>query len=80
MDREVIDYDESNHGDGSEGYALPVMTIQLLLPAIGAVAVAVWETGRLWIMVAAGVLLLARWIWKSRAAVVDYSHRQGRSK
>jgi hypothetical protein len=60
--------------------ALPWTTLTMLLTAGGAVVVALWEKGRLVIMVGAGVLLLARWIWQSRQAVVGYSRRQGRGK
>jgi hypothetical protein len=74
-----IEYiDPANHGDGSERYALPWTTLTMLLTAVGAVLVALWDAGRLAIMVGAGVLLLARWIWQSRAAVVGYS--KGRRK
>jgi hypothetical protein len=71
--------DPANHGDGSERYALPWTTLTMLLTAVCSVLVAVWEAGRLVIMVGAGVLLLARWIWQSRAAVVGYSRKQGRT-
>jgi hypothetical protein len=59
--------------------ALPWTTLTMLLTAVGSVLVALWDAGRVVIMVGAGVLLLARWIWQSRAAVVGYSRKQGRT-
>jgi hypothetical protein len=58
--------------------ALPWLTLQLILIAVGSVLVALWEAGRVFIMVGAGVLLAARWIWKSRQAVIGYP--KGRRK
>jgi hypothetical protein len=82
MDREIIDleYDEymasidPNHGDNSERYAWPWATLTMLLTAVGAVLVVVWEAGRVWIVAGAGVLLVGRWLWR---AVSGYSRGKG---
>ncbi len=58
---------------GWGGFALPTMTLHLLLIGAGSVLVALWEAARPVTLIVGGGVLLLRWGWKSYRAVTGYS-------